>query len=255
MPCRGGGGAGAPAARLRRRDVTDVVRAAGLGTSGVDGWCWGHPTPGWRGAGRGGAGGGVGEFWRRQVMLGAPNSRAARGGAGGCAPSRPVIDDSCVAAAQVWRHRITELPGARRSPPSPCEASRHGRSARHRHARSGSASSRGLRPVRCGCTLGNRKSFGAPPAQPHRWSAPNTPRDGISQRPMGYARKTWKGRHLPGVAPTTSTLGPQPESRPHVRAVHRQGPTGGRPRARRGEDAQPQLHRDRAHPARPDPRG
>ena len=41
----------------------------------------------------------------------------------------------------------------------------------------------------------------------------------------------------------------------HVRAVHRPGPTGGRPGARRSPDAQPQLHRHRAHPAGPHPRG
>ena len=91
--------------------------------------------------------------------------------------------------------------------------------------------------------------------QPHRRSAPNASLDEISQQPMGYARKAWKASTSPGVGPPTSTLGPQPESRPHVRAVHRPGPTSGRPRARRGEDAQPQLHRDRAHPARSHPRG
>ena len=41
----------------------------------------------------------------------------------------------------------------------------------------------------------------------------------------------------------------------HVRAVHRPRPSGGRPGPRRGPDAQPQLHRHRAHPARPHPRG
>ena len=40
-----------------------------------------------------------------------------------------------------------------------------------------------------------------------------------------------------------------------VRAIHRAGPAGGRPRAGRSADAQAQLHRHRAHPARPAARG
>ena len=41
----------------------------------------------------------------------------------------------------------------------------------------------------------------------------------------------------------------------HVREVHRPRTSGCRPGPGRGPDAQPQLHRDRAHPARLDPRG
>ena len=41
----------------------------------------------------------------------------------------------------------------------------------------------------------------------------------------------------------------------HVRTVYRPRKAGRRPGARRSPDAQPQLHRHRAHPARPDPRG
>src|SRR5262245_65622881 len=40
-----------------------------------------------------------------------------------------------------------------------------------------------------------------------------------------------------------------------VRAIYRPGAPGSRPGPRRGPDAQPQLHRYRAHPARADPRG
>jgi CubicO group peptidase (beta-lactamase class C family) len=41
----------------------------------------------------------------------------------------------------------------------------------------------------------------------------------------------------------------------HVREVHGPGTQGGRAGSGRGQDAQPRPHRDRAHPARPDPRG
>ncbi len=44
-------------------------------------------------------------------------------------------------------------------------------------------------------------------------------------------------------------------SRDSVRAIHRTGPAGRRPRPGRGARAQAQLHRHRAHPARPAPRG
>ena len=40
-----------------------------------------------------------------------------------------------------------------------------------------------------------------------------------------------------------------------VRALHRTGPPGGRPRPRGSPHPQAQLHRHRAHPARPAPRG
>src|SRR6516164_10598068 len=40
-----------------------------------------------------------------------------------------------------------------------------------------------------------------------------------------------------------------------VRAIHRPSTTGARSCPRRGTPAQPQLHRHRAHPARPHPRG
>ncbi len=40
-----------------------------------------------------------------------------------------------------------------------------------------------------------------------------------------------------------------------VREVHRPGAAGYGPGSGRGQDAPPQLHRHRAHPARPDPRG
>ena len=42
---------------------------------------------------------------------------------------------------------------------------------------------------------------------------------------------------------------------PHVRTVHRPRTSRCRPGPGRGPDAQPQLHRHRAHPARADPRG
>ena len=45
------------------------------------------------------------------------------------------------------------------------------------------------------------------------------------------------------------------ESERHVRTVYRSRPACGRAGPRRGPHAQPQLHRYRAHPARPDPRG
>ena len=51
------------------------------------------------------------------------------------------------------------------------------------------------------------------------------------------------------------TLSRKEAQRHHVRAIYRASPSGGRPRPGGGADAEAQLHRDRAHPARPPARG
>src|SRR5690606_34398596 len=69
---------------------------------------------------------------------------------------------------------------------------------------------------------------------------------GVPEPPQGGERVTGVGRY---TYPTSS------REALSVRTFHRPGPSGGRVGPGGGSPPQPQLHRDRAHPPRPHPRG
>ena len=100
------------------------------------------------------------------------------------------------------------------------------------------------------------------PAERTRFAHPTRPlgRIGWGDRDSRHLEYRWQivdnGVSNRTTRATDANLEPQQEGRaPDVRAIHRASPPGGRPRTGRGPHAQAQLHRHRAHPARPAARG